>query len=207
MRVKFVVGFVLLMAIEAFCQQTPFSATETHTLQVISPDGRITEHKVTQRRYFHSSSGATLTQDLSPDKVPIRAQLTDYGRTKKAYLIDYVNERAQVERELGDRMVLPRSRSDVKNALGSEIVHRFECLILPSYLTDERGRKELIGTGCIAPELNFLRIKEDITMKLKDGRSERIVTELEDIRVGDEPDPSLFAIDSASIRRAKSLMK
>jgi hypothetical protein len=154
MCVRQVLGLVLLLAAQALGQQLPFTAMQTNTRDVTSPDGRVISHVRSEEGYFFASSGSILIQDLTSQKVPIRAQLIDYGRSGKAYIIDYVGEDATEQRTLGPQPRRPNSRADVKN-----------------------------------------------------GNTVHVVRELSDIRVGAEPDPSLFATDPRSIRRARNLAK
>lgn len=208
-----IILFVLACACTpALAQWVPVTATETTTIDVTDSAGKLTSHRVAHDRYFRSQSGSILVQHLSGpagDKLE-SATLLDYGNTGKAYAIAY-NDLAVMEKGRALAPAFPRTRADIrpeyeKNILGRESLQGIECLILPVYSYDRQTRSErLSGRVWVAPDFNFVVLKEDSTEVSPDGSLVHIVKEKKHVRIDVEPDRVLFSTDKQSLKQALTL--
>jgi hypothetical protein len=205
-----VIAFLALFPCCVFGQWIPVSANETSTEDVIGPDGQVTSHRVVKQRYYRSSSGSILVQDIANDgtNAAMTAFLLDYSNTLRSYVINYQGLRAIDNQRPLRKLPAPWTRADIHNdkILGEEVVEGIPCVILPIYAHyGFRGPPVLIGKAWVAPDYNHLIVKEDSTDPQPGGISVHLVRELHDISAGIEPDPALFATDAESLKRAAAL--
>jgi hypothetical protein len=205
-RAAFVVFTVLLSGGMAWAQWMPVSGAQTSTLDTISADGKIVNHQESRERYFRRSSGSVLIQQMADDgsNLPKRATLLDNGGTGKSYSINYETgvavDRHRPARPYTSSDLLPASAA---SGMRQETVNGVPCVVVPSYRQNPDGTKTLLGQAWLAPQYNYLMIREDSVHPSPGGGSVHVHKELRNITGGVEPDAALFKADTASVKRAR----
>ena len=213
MRVKWwIAASLLCLGCPAWAQWVPLNGTQTSTTQVLSADGRVISHRETQERYFRSSSGSVLVQQIADDgtNLPTSGLLLDHGNTRKSYVVDYRAAKA-IDKHRPAPASAPMTQAKLpvllapgQSAPAEEQVNGVRCVIIPIYVQNPNGSRKLIGRAWAAPDYNYAMMKEDSTRTLPDGRLIHTSRELKNVTAGVEPDAVLFATDAASVRQART---
>jgi hypothetical protein len=192
-------------------QWVPLSSTQTTTVQVTTAAGKTISYEQRVERYHRKSNGSVLIQQIPNDgsNTPVSAILLDQAGTHKSYKLDYVNGVA-VDRHRPVDSALPRTRAFLAAARPEdrppeETVNGIRCVVKPVSLVQPDGSLKTIGKVWLAPDYNFLLIKEDTMHPLKGGGSMHIAREVHNLAAGVEPDDALFARDAETIKRARTL--
>ena len=205
---------LLLLAVfggRAFAQWVPLSGTQTTTVRISTADGKTTSYEQHVERFYRKSNGSVLIQQIPNDgsNTPVSAILLDQGGTHKSYDLDYVGGRA-VDRHRPAENAPPQTRAFLaaakpENRLPEATVNGIRCVVKPVSLATADGSLKTIGKVWLAPDYNFLLIKENTVQPLPGGGAMHIARELHNLSVGVEPDATLFATDMAAIKRARTL--
>jgi len=204
---------VLAVMVVFFCgaalaQWMPVSGAQTSTVETISSSGKLINHQESTERYFRRSSGSVLIQKMANDgsNLPKSATLLDNGNTGKSYSINYetgaVVDKHRPARPYTSSDLLPASAG---SGLQQETVNGVPCVVVPSYRMNPDGTKTLLGRAWLAPQYNYLMIKEDSIHPSSNGGAVHIHKELHDITGGIEPDAALFKVDATSVKRARTI--
>jgi hypothetical protein len=213
MRANWPLSLGFLFAAALFClpagaQWMPLSAGQTSTITTVSSEGKVINQEQTQERYFRRSSGSVLIQQMAGDgsNLPKRATLLDNGKSGRSYSLDYETgaaiDKHRPSRLSGGAGPLP---PEAAGGLPQETVQGVPCVVVPSYAVGANGKRTLIGRVWLAPQYNYLMVKEDSLHPLPGGGAVRIQRELHEINAGVEPDDALFSVDKASVKRARAI--
>jgi hypothetical protein len=204
-------AMIAVFCCPAFGQWTPVSASQTTTVQVISADGKITSHREQHERYYRKASGSVLIQEIADDgsNLPVSAVLLDHGKTHRSYKLDYVlgtaDDKHQPAQSAPPRTGAYLAAAEPGHQLPEATVNGIHCVVVPASLYNAKGGKEVVGRVWLAPEYNFLLIKEDTLHPLPGGGHLHVMREMQGIIGGVEPDDLLFATDAQSIQRARMI--
>lgn len=181
---------------EVTARWTPFVAKQTVRRYEITSTGKRCVHEETGVR-MQDGNGSTYTRTIlvrgDPAEQTADAVLDD-APTGTTYRIDYSRREAHVMRRPPPGPYKPKSPENgdfLKQYAGDQIMEKrtisgVECI---RYGAPMAGSDELVD-NCVAPVLNYFPVF--IRMPLGPGLEQEIL--LEDIRVGEVPDPQFFRI-------------
>jgi hypothetical protein len=180
-------------------------------MEVTSADGKKISYEQRREHYYRKSNGSLLIQQIPNDgsNTPTTAILLDNGKTHRSYKVDYVNGVA-VDRHRPAQADTPRTRAFLAAAKPEdrpreETVNGIRCVVKPVSLVNPDGSLKTIGKVWLAPDYNFLLIKENTMHPLPGGGYMHITREVHNVLTGAEPDDALFATDAPTIKRARAL--
>ena len=207
--VYWILGLAVFGSGLAFGQWVPVSSSNTTTMEVVSANGRVLSHQEQQQRYYRKSDGTVLVQQLSGDgsNVPVSAMLLDRANGGRTYQLDYKRGSA-VDQHQPAGSEAPKTRADLdsvkpRTPLHTDTVNGVRCVVAPVSLANADGGKTVIGHVWLAPDYNYMVMKEDTLHPLRDGTHIHIMQEARNVRAGAEPGALLFATDKASLKQVR----
>ncbi len=194
-----------------FAQWVPVSHSQTTTVETIGADGKTISREQRRERFYRKSNGSVLIQQIPNDgsNTPLSAILLDAGKTHRSFTLDYVSGIA-TDRHRPAENTAPQTREFLEKAAPEnrppeQTVNGIQCVVKPVSLATPDGSFKTIGKVWLAPDYNFLVIKEDTMHPLHGGGYVHITREAHNVTAGVELDEALFATDEQSIKRARAI--
>jgi hypothetical protein len=186
----------ILVADCAFGQWIPVTARVRDTF-VATVNGKVLGVEKKEGFFHRSSNGSTLYVWLDVwggTMKPAVGQLID-NQKHLMYNLDYVRLEARQIRQIG-----PKPLSDPSNVkdfgMGQEYIEGIRCVVTPIYFMT---KDQVIGKTCYASQYG-LALREDATWTYK-GQTNHHTSDMYDIKLGTEPDSSLFNLERYTVYR------
>lgn len=191
--------FPLIVALSAsgaaHAQFVPVQAKISELREVTLPDNKIILNSK-QGVFYRSSDGSVLIHWLNQNGKEAWDGTLHDNKGLAFYELDYKQHRAMEHTKKPPTAVKPGSYNSITRDVGTDTVEGIGCRIIPIKLGRAGSSSTDIGKSCVSTDYD-LRLWEDVTVPTVENRPERTRTRLYEIKLGSEPDPSLFDVKSA----------
>ena len=178
----------------AQAQFVPVQAKIGELREVTLPDNKIILNSK-QGVFYRSSDGSVLIHWLNQNGKEAWDGTLHDNKGLAFYELDYKQHRA-MEHTKPPAAVKPGSYNSITRDVGTDTIEGIGCRIIPIKLGRAGSSSADIGKSCVSTEYD-LRLWQDVTVPTVENRPERTRTRLYEIKLGTEPDPSLFDVRSA----------
>lgn len=189
-------ALLLLFATAAYAQWQPVTARIRQTKEITAPDGSVSTQAVKAGTFYRISNGSTLQRWSEVAGQPtnnVIGELLD-NSSGTTYSIQYLDRRATIKYK-GTPKPANLYRGVKASPIGQEVVGGVACQLFP--IKDERSGRA-VGQVCVSPQ-DELVLRVESFAKQPDGSSVRLITELDNVQIGTQPDSKLFDISQFSV--------
>lgn len=183
-------SFPLVLSPALQAQWVPLTANVRETT-TITREGVVTESRLREGVYFRTANGSTLTHwtKIAGAPTPGTGSLLD-NQELVSYQLDYEHKKARQGQFAIPQPLTPDLYAHIVS-LGKDLVAGIPCDLVPVKEQMMDSPPERVGEACVSAKYG-LQLKQDISTRQADGTVAHIVTEMFDVKLNVEPNPSEF---------------